>query len=199
MINEGEVYRNPGFQDMIIKDKDVPVNTTDAASEFDLAFEISDGIFHFNTSMTAAGAGFDTAPLRFNPDHTKIRMSAPLAYIRDALAGLVFTPQSATFHGVVLLTVETAKTNTTLATACSSGIVVNAVNSPPLLDWSGSRQVYGMNRRALGVPIPGLGFSDVGFAQEAKNRPNIDWQDKIHRGILRESHEIFLRPRKTRV
>jgi hypothetical protein len=36
-------------------------------------------------------------------------------------------------------------------------------------------------------------------SQEAKNRPNIDWQEKIHRGILRESHEIFLRPRKTRV
>jgi hypothetical protein len=34
--------------------------------------------------------------------------------------------------------------------------------------------------------------------REARNRPNIDWQDKIHRGILGAS-EIFLRPRKTKV
>ena len=36
-------------------------------------------------------------------------------------------------------------------------------------------------------------------AQEAINRPNIDWQGEIHRGILRVSHEIFPRPRKTKV
>ena len=35
--------------------------------------------------------------------------------------------------------------------------------------------------------------------EEVKNRPNIDWQERILRGILRESHEIFLRPRKTKV
>jgi hypothetical protein len=36
-------------------------------------------------------------------------------------------------------------------------------------------------------------------AQEAKNRPNTPLQENFHRGILRESHEIFLTPRKTTV
>ena len=34
----------------------------------------------------------------------------------------------------------------------------------------------------------------VGVIQEAKNRPNIDWQDKIHRGILRGLRNISETP-----
>ena len=45
----------------------------------------------------------------------------------------------------------------------------------------------------------GRGAALSNVTQEAGNGPNIDWQEKIPRGILRESHEIFLRPRKTKV
>ena len=32
------------------------------------------------------------------------------------------------------------------------------------------------------------------MGQEARNRPNIDWQDKIHRGILRGLRNISETP-----
>jgi hypothetical protein len=39
------------------------------------------------------------------------------------------------------------------------------------------------NNQAFSVRT-GVSEAQIDFAQEAKNRPNIDWQDKIHRGIL---------------
>ena len=34
-----------------------------------------------------------------------------------------------------------------------------------------------------------------GACQEAKNRPNIDWQDKTHRGVLRRPRKFSETPR----
>lgn len=89
-----------------------------------------------------------------------------LKHVRQILNGVRYTPESPTFHGVLLL-LATARTVREGAqpVECNAGIVVNPVNTPPEVVWTGptflSRAV---GKNMLGIPISGLKFADVDIA-----------------------------------